>query len=53
MMDQNDVKRAVVVGAGVMGHSIVHVSAQAGIKAFERVSCQEVRLRALHSSDSR
>ncbi|MBW1706868.1 MAG: 3-hydroxyacyl-CoA dehydrogenase family protein, partial [Deltaproteobacteria bacterium] len=28
----NDVKRAVVVGAGVMGHSIAHVFAQAGIE---------------------
>ncbi|MBW1678408.1 MAG: 3-hydroxybutyryl-CoA dehydrogenase, partial [Deltaproteobacteria bacterium] len=27
-----DVKRAVVVGAGVMGHSIAHVFAQAGIE---------------------
>ena len=27
-MDHNDVKRAVVVGAGVMGHSIAHVFAQ-------------------------
>ena len=31
-MDHNDVKRAVVVGAGVMGHSIAHVFAQAGIE---------------------
>ncbi|MDQ1237848.1 MAG: 3-hydroxybutyryl-CoA dehydrogenase, partial [Thermodesulfobacteriota bacterium] len=31
-MDQNDVKLAVVVGAGVMGHSIAHVFAQAGIE---------------------
>jgi len=31
-MDYNDVKRAVVVGAGVMGHSIAHVFAQAGIE---------------------
>jgi len=31
-MDQNDVKRAVVVGAGVMGHSMAHVFAQAGIE---------------------
>ncbi|MBU0735851.1 MAG: 3-hydroxyacyl-CoA dehydrogenase family protein [Proteobacteria bacterium] len=32
MMDHNDVKRAVVVGAGVMGHSMAHVFAQAGIE---------------------
>ncbi|MBL7172890.1 MAG: 3-hydroxyacyl-CoA dehydrogenase family protein [Desulfobacteraceae bacterium] len=31
-MDHNDVKRAVVVGAGVMGHSMAHVFAQAGIE---------------------
>ena len=31
-MDHNDVKSAVVVGAGVMGHSIAHVFAQAGIE---------------------
>jgi len=31
-MDYNDVKRAVVVGAGVMGHSIAHVFAQVGIE---------------------
>jgi len=31
-MDHNDVKRAVVVGAGVMGHSIAHVFARAGIE---------------------
>ncbi|MBW2112893.1 MAG: 3-hydroxyacyl-CoA dehydrogenase family protein [Deltaproteobacteria bacterium] len=31
-MNYNDVKRAVVVGAGVMGHSIAHVFAQAGIE---------------------
>ena len=31
-MDANDVRRAVVVGAGVMGHSIAHVFAQAGIE---------------------
>ena len=31
-MDHNNVKRAVVVGAGVMGHSIAHVFAQAGIE---------------------
>ncbi len=31
-MDHNDVKRAVVVGAGVMGHSIAHVFAQVGIE---------------------
>lgn len=31
-MEYNDVKRAVVVGAGVMGHSIAHVFAQAGIE---------------------
>jgi len=31
-MDHNDVKRAVGVGAGVMGHSIAHVFAQAGIE---------------------
>ncbi len=31
-MDQNDVKRAVVAGAGVMGHPIAHVFAQAGIE---------------------
>ncbi|MCJ7684997.1 MAG: 3-hydroxyacyl-CoA dehydrogenase family protein [Desulfobacteraceae bacterium] len=31
-MDHNDVKCAVVVGAGVMGHSIAHVFAQAGIE---------------------
>jgi 3-hydroxybutyryl-CoA dehydrogenase len=30
-MDPEDVKRAVVVGAGVMGHSIAQVFAQAGI----------------------
>jgi len=32
MMDHNNVKRAVVVGAGVMGHSMAHVFAQAGIE---------------------
>ena len=31
-MDYNDVKRTVVVGAGVMGHSMAHVFAQAGIE---------------------
>jgi len=31
-MDHNNVKRAVVVGAGVMGHSMAHVFAQAGIE---------------------
>lgn len=31
-MDHNDIKRAVVVGAGVMGHSIAHVFARAGIE---------------------
>lgn len=31
-MNQNDVKHAVVVGAGVMGHSIAQVFAQAGIE---------------------
>ncbi|MBW2049748.1 MAG: 3-hydroxyacyl-CoA dehydrogenase family protein [Deltaproteobacteria bacterium] len=31
-MNYNDVKRAVVGGAGVMGHSIAHVFAQAGIE---------------------
>jgi len=31
-MDQDDVKRAVVVGAGVMGHSIAHVFARTGIE---------------------
>ena len=31
-MDHNDVKRTVVVGAGVMGHSMAHVFAQAGIE---------------------
>ena len=31
-MNHNDVKRTVVVGAGVMGHSIAHVFAQAGIE---------------------
>ena len=31
-MDHNDVTRAVVVGAGVMGHSMAHVFAQAGIE---------------------
>ena len=31
-MDHNDVKGAVVVGAGVMGHSMAHVFAQAGIE---------------------
>jgi len=31
-MDYNNVKRAVVVGAGVMGHSMAHVFAQAGIE---------------------
>nr|MDO8080057.1 3-hydroxyacyl-CoA dehydrogenase family protein [Candidatus Freyarchaeota archaeon] len=31
-MDAEDVKRAVVVGAGVMGHSIAQVFAQAGIE---------------------
>ncbi len=31
-MDHNDVKRAVVVGAGVMGHSMAHVFARAGIE---------------------
>ncbi|MBL7225821.1 MAG: 3-hydroxyacyl-CoA dehydrogenase family protein [Desulfobacteraceae bacterium] len=31
-MHHNDVQRAVVVGAGVMGHSIAHVFAQAGIE---------------------
>ena len=31
-MDHNDVKRTVVVGAGVMGHSMAHVFARAGIE---------------------
>jgi 3-hydroxybutyryl-CoA dehydrogenase len=31
-MDANDVRRAVVVGAGVMGHYMAHVFAQAGIE---------------------
>lgn len=31
-MDVNDVRRAVVAGAGVMGHSMAHVFAQAGIE---------------------
>jgi len=31
-MDANDVRQAVVVGAGVMGHSMAHVFAQAGIE---------------------
>jgi len=31
-MDPNDVRRAVVAGAGVMGHSIAHVFARAGIE---------------------
>jgi len=31
-MDANEVRQAVVVGAGVMGHSMAHVFAQAGIE---------------------
>ncbi len=32
MMDAGDVKRAAVIGAGIMGHSIAQVFAQAGIE---------------------
>jgi len=42
-MDYNDVKRAVVVGAGVMGHSIAHVFAQVGIEV-NRVDLDEAVL---------
>ena len=46
-MDHNDVKRAVVVGAGVMGHSMAHVFARAGIEVNLVDRNQEVLDRAM------
>ncbi len=46
-MDHNDVKRAVVVGAGVMGHSLAHVFARAGIEVNLVDRNQEVLDRAM------
>jgi 3-hydroxybutyryl-CoA dehydrogenase len=45
MMDARDVKRAAVVGAGIMGHSIAQVFAQAGIET-SLVDLNEEALRA-------
>ena len=45
MMDARDVKRAAVIGAGIMGHSIAQVFAQAGIET-SLVDLNEEALRA-------